>query len=596
MTLKRVVSVFLFLLPFIVYPGAIDVSLVPKLLFFGVSLIIISLWLHKEIRRLFPIILYNNRVYPILLLYLIVAFISFKVGLNKKEVLFEFIKIVFFTSCAFVLTVLFIKEKDFIYSLKKTIQKSLLLLSAVSLVILFFGSSFQYFTEIGELTLLSSKNLLASGLLLMLPFALVDVKGKQFLAISSAILAITTIFLLGARAAIIALLCMTPFTLFFNKDTLKMIKNKSVYVGGSIVLLFATLVVLWQGWHHSMFQKLLSSNSIMERWQLWKNSIAIIEDSPLFGIGLGNWKIMFPKYGLGAMVREAQQGTIHYQRPHNDFIWVWTEMGLLGFLAYLGLFASTAFYAVKLIIRKVASSRLIKHLLLGIIGFFVVSCFSFPKERVFHLCFFALYVAIIGSEWHRNNKYKRIANASSHIITNVMVTGAIVTCVSIGFCRISSEVKTRKALAVEGKGQYPKANVMLYKANNYAFSMDYASTPLYFYSAINLFKINRLDEGMRDLEKAYLDHPYHIHILNNLGSCYQTKGNSLKAIEYYNRALKISPNFNDCLLNLGVVYFQMGDYQKAMQIWESFKPFIHEKNQKRLTLIEQAKQKQNVLK
>ena len=56
--------------------------------------------------------------------------------------------------------------------------------------------------------------------------------------------------------------------------------------------------------------------------------------------------------------------------------------------------------------------------------------------------------------------------------------------------------------------------------------------------------------ALDDFKKAYAHHPNNIHVLNNLGTCYALLQHPEKAIEFYRKALEISPGFERCLINL----------------------------------------------
>jgi O-antigen ligase len=47
----------------------------------------------------------------------------------------------------------------------------------------------------------------------------------------------------------------------------------------------------------------------------------------------GNWKVWIPSTGIHDEL-EARSNT-RIQRPHNDFLWIWTENGSIGLLLFL---------------------------------------------------------------------------------------------------------------------------------------------------------------------------------------------------------------------------------------------------------------------
>jgi tetratricopeptide (TPR) repeat protein len=96
-------------------------------------------------------------------------------------------------------------------------------------------------------------------------------------------------------------------------------------------------------------------------------------------------------------------------------------------------------------------------------------------------------------------------------------------------------------------------------------TLDPMVTPLPWYRGVAHFSKNNTVAALDDFKRAYAIHPYHIHVLNNLATCYETSGDHFAAIEFYNKALAISPRFEESLLNLTAVYFNLGNYEEAYQ-------------------------------
>jgi superkiller protein 3 len=53
-----------------------------------------------------------------------------------------------------------------------------------------------------------------------------------------------------------------------------------------------------------------------------------------------------------------------------------------------------------------------------------------------------------------------------------------------------------------------------------------------------------------------------------MGKAYQALGKSKEAIEAWHKALDLQPNLAGAHLDLGNVYFEMGDFQKAQEEWK----------------------------
>jgi len=77
-----------------------------------------------------------------------------------------------------------------------------------------------------------------------------------------------------------------------------------------------------------------NQGSIYGRFKLWTNSILILKDHWLFGVGLNNWRMVYPLYSKKLIVDLASDG-----RPVNFYLKLAIEIGIPGtiaFLAYLG--------------------------------------------------------------------------------------------------------------------------------------------------------------------------------------------------------------------------------------------------------------------
>ncbi len=96
---------------------------------------------------------------------------------------------------------------------------------------------------------------------------------------------------------------------------------------------------------------------------------------------------------------------------------------------------------------------------------------------------------------------------------------------------------------------------------------DPVATPIPWYKGLANISMNKKKEASKGLLVAYQIHPYHIQVLDNLATCYELSGDHSNAIRYYKKVLEISPRFENSLRNLSVIYYNMGNYQKALQTY-----------------------------
>ena len=135
----------------------------------------------------------------------------------------------------------------------------------------------------------------------------------------------------------------------------------------------------------------------------------------------------------------------------------------------------------------------------------------------------------------------------------------------VAFKRYSGEFHTRIMKNFHHKNNWTQMIKEVDKSKNSFYQLDPMSAPLEWYKGVALFSIGNYDLALKSFENAHNIHPNHMHVLNNLASCYEVASNHEKAEEYYLNAISISPEFDEAILNLSAVYFNTGKFQKAFE-------------------------------
>ena len=81
-------------------------------------------------------------------------------------------------------------------------------------------------------------------------------------------------------------------------------------------------------------------------------------------------------------------------------------------------------------------------------------------------------------------------------------------------------------------------------------------------------KQNKLKEAQILYNKILEVNPNHLNTLNNLGVIFQDLGDFQKAKSYCEKAIEIDPNYIDAYNNLGFIFKDLGDFQKAKSCYE----------------------------
>ncbi len=139
-----------------------------------------------------------------------------------------------------------------------------------------------------------------------------------------AVLGSVAIVLAQSEAAIVAILASLLLYLFFNRKT----RPHATLLALFALFAFFTLPTLQE-------KLTLQDYSGGVRLSQWNETWQMLKDRPIFGAGLSGYPEALKPY------HKATQYEI-FQYPHNIFLNVWSEMGLIGLMGLMGLILTVA--------------------------------------------------------------------------------------------------------------------------------------------------------------------------------------------------------------------------------------------------------------
>lgn len=568
---------FFLSLPLVYSNDIIDPVLIPRQIYLTFFLFIVCSIACYQIftKKLSPDFSFSKMALPVLLMvFLLCILVSFSKSVAITESIYVLSKIM--------IEVLFFIVTAFLIIHKKLevtcLIKSIIVFCIVSVVITIYQilvlCSSEY-TLLNSVIMIKStfanKNLLSSILFLTIPFLFCSIYLSKLWKILSMILffiIMILLWLIQTKAVIIAFFVFFIIFLSFFMRYRKGFSESSflkIILAISIFIIIVAGIVSWQ--NSKGFTHLTNRHTAITRFSLWENSVYMIKDHWAFGVGAGNWQIYFPKYTLDKFLPEVKMGTTTYQRPHNDFLWVFCELGVVGILTFISIFLIILFYLYRLIriSKKWEAKWPYVSLLAGIIGFNLISFVDFPLERIEHQILLYLMFSIIVALYYENIIRQKLSNRLLVNLKLLLLIMSITLLFSfyVSINRYIGEFHTHKLIVAHHRANWTTMIREADKAVNPCYSIDPASAPIEWYKGVALFTMGDVDAAKRSFEKAYVIHPNNIHVLNNLASCYEKQGDHKKSEELYLESLAISSGFEEALLNLSAVYYNNKDYEKA---------------------------------
>ncbi len=140
--------------------------------------------------------------------------------------------------------------------------------------------------------------------------------------IATALLSSIAIVLSQSEAAIVAVLA----TLFLGA-----VLTKRLRIAAITTVVAVTILVAISPFHQTIFDKLtLNDYSGQVRQSQWRETILMLKDHPVFGAGLNGYPAAMDEYHTDTQYEI-------FQYPHTLILNIWSELGLLGLIAFLWL-------------------------------------------------------------------------------------------------------------------------------------------------------------------------------------------------------------------------------------------------------------------
>ena len=256
-----------------------------------------------------------------------------------------------------------------------------------------------------------NKNITAASIAFKVPFVLysiVTVRKGLFKFILSFLLftAIFAISILYARSAILSsfivfliFLVYSVFTLLSDRSQLKYnLKNLLLTITPYLLAVFINITFTNSQNKGNIGSQLgdieFTEQSSNGRFKYWSDAFEHIQDHPIIGAGLGNWKIASISYG-----KEHVKGYTVPYHAHNDFIHVFAEVGILGGVAYLSLFGLLTFFLFRLLyVQRKEDGNTDFSLFLLVLPFIIYGIdagLNFPVARPLMQSALALYMGLL---------------------------------------------------------------------------------------------------------------------------------------------------------------------------------------------------------
>ena len=276
----------------------------------------------------------------------------------------------------------------------------------------------------------ANRNITAFSLAIKIPFVLflLHTISKRFLkALLSLLIFLTLVCLsmIQSRASFIAVgIILIGYVGLYLVLYLKEKRLQSLYRIGFLVFPLLAAILINQGYLSKFGADAVSraatisvstnDGSVNQRLRYYEDVLTHISSNPIFGVGLGNWKLKSIDYDAKDIV-----GYVVPYHAHSDFIQLGAELGVLGFLLYLGIFVWAVYFVYRLLRYSTFSEneKVFIFLLLVSLGVYSVDAnLNFPIARPQVLVDWALVMGLLTGYHQSAFVPKEKRKAKKHLI------------------------------------------------------------------------------------------------------------------------------------------------------------------------------------
>jgi tetratricopeptide (TPR) repeat protein len=305
--------------------------------------------------------------------------------------------------------------------------------------------------------------------------------------------------------------------------------------------------------------------SFAGRVKVWQNTLYMVKDYPLRGVGAGNFYVYFPIYDGRNDGQPMFSDRIQLENAHNDYVNLWAELGTPGLLLALWTLGAIAAMVGWLLV-KVPQERL-TTLGLGTALLALAACAitSSPMLKAVPPLVFALLIACLTRLWIELPR--GLAVGVPRLVPRLLALAALLALVPLLVlqyhrCRGDNRFFYQQAAAKQQL--WPR----VLEFGNEALAQAPWRSKAHALNGKAYIELTRYDQAIASLERDLAVNPYSPNTLFDLGVAHAKNRQPDQAMAYYRRLEKLMPAYPRLHNNIGALFMEQ---QKIDQALEEFR-------------------------
>lgn len=307
-------------------------------------------------------------------------------------------------------------------------------------------------------------------------------------------------------------------------------------------------------------------SSTAMRTIIWSKTIEMVKDRPIVGHGIGQWQIIVPKYGVNEFGEKLRNGNQTFQRPHNDYLWFASELGLIGLIGYLIFYIGIIYICICNIKESNDKNTIVFNILAvsALIGWMVVYNLDFSHERIEHNIMYLSIAAIALSDYHAaRSKDDKCASKAGSILILAVCAGISIIGTYQSYQYYKGESNGRLILERHYAHKWDQVIQLTNDIHSQPYTLNNFTTPMPYYRGVAFSMKGDQESAIKEFDKCMQIHPYCILNFCSKGIALIKSGKYDEALDCLSNALAMSPRCTDALYNTAICHFNKKDINNA---------------------------------
>lgn len=314
----------------------------------------------------------------------------------------------------------------------------------------------------------------------------------------------------------------------------------------------------------------------------WLNTIELIKDQPLVGVGVGQWPVIYPLYHDKVIPDIIFNENTKLKHLHNEYLEMFTNFGAIGYIFLSWILINSILMIFRLLTLKFDNHKIyVFAVVLPLLGFLIESFFSFPIKAYYPMLFVMILLAILSYLYdfiYLKNTPRiytidifstKVRRLLFYVLNGGLLLSVLFFCY-YSFNWVMAEKYREHAYEFGKSNQFNLTKVATLKSKSYLSNFP----DLHNLLGLSYLKLGDNQNAIDTLKQSLVHQPYQSNALFNLSLAYRKAQNYEKELEVLRKLVKINPNHFRAYAAITRIYYILNEIPESEIAYKNMKYYF----------------------